>query len=342
MKSLCITDLQILYNSLLMDPDRGAAELQRKVQFDIRYYFCRRGCENIYDMTKSTFALAMNPETGIAYVFKCQDEMQKNHKEANNPIITGFMPQILDNITGSPHKMCPVRSYKNYIGHLNERCQYLWQTPNPAAFKRGDPVWYKNKRVGENKISCYMTELSKDANLSRRYTNHCIRVSGTTNLTRAQFSANQIMAVTGHKSVNSLAMYQWVQSDEKLMMGISLASNLFQTPVVQQPQITTAPLDLQLPAPEYDVKPSTCKEIAIPTNTNEPPQDISFDILDFINDANDEEIVLAATQMEKQYMHNQLQETKQMSIIKKSPKKQQMPVFNNCKIGNININVYHK
>ena len=31
--------------------------LQDKVQFDIRFYFCRRGLENLHDFTKDTFVI---------------------------------------------------------------------------------------------------------------------------------------------------------------------------------------------------------------------------------------------------------------------------------------------
>ena len=75
-----------------MNPALGPKELQNKVQFDIRYYFCRRGSENIYEMAKDTFQLAFDTETKIAYVYKSKDEMTKNHQETNNPIVTGFMP----------------------------------------------------------------------------------------------------------------------------------------------------------------------------------------------------------------------------------------------------------
>ena len=166
----------------------GPHTLQRKVQFDVRYYLCRCGCENIYNMKKDTFALEFNPETGMSYVYKRRDEQQKNHKETNNPIITGFMPQMLDG-NGHPHKLCPVRSYENYINALCEKCEFLWQTPNDAAYERGEPNWYKNMRVGENKLGVFMQEISTFVGLSTKYTNHCVRVTGTTNLTRANFTS---------------------------------------------------------------------------------------------------------------------------------------------------------
>ena len=87
-----------------MDPDAGNKQLQNKVMFDIRYYFCRRGGENMHEMTKKTFELKYDQDTKIAYVEKVQDELTKNHREANNEVVTGFMPQILTD-NGTPHKV---------------------------------------------------------------------------------------------------------------------------------------------------------------------------------------------------------------------------------------------
>ena len=41
-------------NFHILDPEAGPTELQNKVQFDIHYYFARRGREHIYEMTKNT------------------------------------------------------------------------------------------------------------------------------------------------------------------------------------------------------------------------------------------------------------------------------------------------
>ena len=63
-----------------MDPDVGVKELQRKVMFDIRFFMCRHGCENIVGMTKSTFNLCYDQETKISYVKKVEDKL--TNKEA--------------------------------------------------------------------------------------------------------------------------------------------------------------------------------------------------------------------------------------------------------------------
>ena len=78
------------------------------------------------------------------------------------------------------------------------------------------------KKIGSNPLSKFMGYLSKELGLSKMYTNHSIRVTATTFLGRNQFTNKQIMSVTGHRSVNSLAIYQKVSTNEKIRMGLSM------------------------------------------------------------------------------------------------------------------------
>jgi hypothetical protein len=56
-------DRNKLYNSMFLSPTTPNG-LFNKVQFDVRLYFCRRGSENIYNFTKSTFVIETDPQTG--------------------------------------------------------------------------------------------------------------------------------------------------------------------------------------------------------------------------------------------------------------------------------------
>ena len=157
-----------------MDPDGSPRQLQNKVQFNIRYYFCRRGGENIYDMKKNTFELNFDEDTRIAYMKKMADEMTKNHKESDSEVITGIMPQIIN-----PETL--------YLNKLHPDSEYLWQC---SLKKKPDDIlapWYSNERVGHNPLDSFMSKLAKNIQLSQHYTNHCIRVTGATNLIRANF-----------------------------------------------------------------------------------------------------------------------------------------------------------
>ena len=202
-----------LYNSPYMDPTNGPRALQAKVMFDIRFFFARRGAENIKDMKQDTFKVVFEDKLDLIYVKKAKDELTKNHKECNSEIITGYMPEI------KGHKLCPVDSFREYLSHLNPSNDALWQTPikNPKT-----SVWYANSPIGEHTLAEFMKGLSDKTKLSRIYTNHDIRVTGCTVLARATFSDNQIMSVSGHKSCKSLKIYKKVSSNEKLMMGYTL------------------------------------------------------------------------------------------------------------------------
>ena len=52
--------------------------LQHTVQFYLMYFFCRRGQENLYDLTKDHFKVITEPD-GTQYVIQSIDEKDKNH-----------------------------------------------------------------------------------------------------------------------------------------------------------------------------------------------------------------------------------------------------------------------
>lgn len=75
--------------------------LLNKVQFDVRFYFFRRGLENFEKMTKDTFEVKMDQTTGKQYVIKRFDELTKNHRAGDEELVTGVMPETGDS-------SCPV------------------------------------------------------------------------------------------------------------------------------------------------------------------------------------------------------------------------------------------
>ena len=62
-----------------------------------------------------------------------------------------------------------------------------------------------------------------------------MRATGATILSKNMYGAAQIMAVTGHKSVQSLITYQRVDTEEKINMGQTLTENV--TLVPEQPAL---------------------------------------------------------------------------------------------------------
>ena len=319
-------------------------------------------------MTKETFQLCYDPETKFTYVKKVVDEIQKNHQECDNEIITGFMPQMLDT-TGIPHKMYPVRVFENYINNLHPDNKFLWQKLKKYFPKYGIP-WYNNIKVGHNTHEKFMSKLSEDAKLSKRYTNHCVRVTGITSLTRDQFTPKQITSITGHKSVESLAVYQRVKSDEKLMMGMLLTFSLLYPEDVIMTKNCIEPKQVPpLPAPPQKTSMVAMAETvnttpkvdnttslipldnAIvpyqpPKNNETPHFDLMSLLADVENKVPDEDLVLAATQCEEASLALPLKNTTPVSTTNTTVMKRvnnPAPTFTNCtfgSIGTLNIHIH--
>ena len=358
-----------VYNSKWLDPDAGPRELQRKVMFDIRYYFCRRGGENIHDFTVRTFELQYDTTTGITYVKKIVDEMTKNHREKDTELITGFMPQ-LKNPDGSIAKLCPVRSFENYINALDKSVEFMWQRAKNKFPKDKKMPWYIAKQIGHNTHEKFMGELCKKADLSQHYTNHCIRVSGVTNLTRANFTAKQVMSVSGHKSVESLALYQRVHEDEKMMMGLCLTYSLMnpfnarreldanqRAPTPQLPMLppVSHQNSPQTPQPQpLKINPmSTSENAMVPynpipqnntsaTTNNSPKFDLMEILSDTLDEVNDADLVMAASQCEKALVPvtNIMTTSSNTAVMKRN---NPQTTFTNCtfgSIGTLNIHIH--
>lgn len=208
-------DLKTLYASVHLDPNTPAG-LLNKVQFDIRMYFFRRGMENMSKMTKSTFKVMKDPETGLKIVVKVDET--GNQKENDHENSTGIMPECI----GS--HMCPVKSFELYLSKVHPDCDRLWQRPR-EHFYHNDEIWFCRSAVGEKNLAKFMSNLSKMCSLSQTYTNHSIRATGASIL-RNYFEPAQIMAVMGQKSALYLSGYQRISNKEKISMGQAITASL--------------------------------------------------------------------------------------------------------------------
>ncbi|CAG2230190.1 unnamed protein product [Mytilus edulis] len=195
-------DRETLYTSMYLSSTTPTG-LANKVQFDIRLYFAEEELK----------------------ICTAKDELTKNHRESDKELVSGVMPES----PGSVY--CPVASYENYIRRLHPSNDRLWQKPLDSFSTEAD-VWYCNMPLGEKKLSTFMSELSKKCKLSIVYTNHSIRATGATVLSQNMYGSAQIMAVTGHKSVQSLTTYQRVDTNEKIKMGKTISDNLVQRAVI--------------------------------------------------------------------------------------------------------------
>ena len=114
-----------------------------------------------------------------------RDELlTKNHREDDEAEEGGVM-------YATEGVWCTVASFEKYLQHLNPKNEFLFQRPKKEVSSDAI-VWYDNMVVGERSLGDRMKRISKEANLSRIYTNHSIRATAVTILDKSGFEVRHI------------------------------------------------------------------------------------------------------------------------------------------------------
>ena len=185
-------------NNSWADPER----LLQFVWFSPCFHFGRRGREGWRELSKQSFGIKKD-DSGARYVTEIQTEQTKNYQGGSKQKDQAYSDvRMYENST----PLDPVGSFEFYISRLHPSCQALFQTPN-HHFKKAESRWFRNEPLGKNTIAKLMENISSKAELSERYTNHCIRASTITALYPRGVDAKQICAITKHKDGRSLSHY---------------------------------------------------------------------------------------------------------------------------------------
>ena len=283
---------------------------------------------------------------------KCKDELTKNHRGMEN-LVSGFMCE------NPGDRLCPVRSYKMYLDHLEPCNSYMWQTPNTSAKPKNPEIWYTKGNIGKNPLAKFMSDISEKCNLSMISHNHSIRVTGITMLTRMQFSASEIMSVSGHKSVQSLANYQKTCDTQKIQMADGLYQSMTRKenqihvesrpalrPILPKPQpdVTSEKQQKSLPAPSVNTPEKCQPAVQNKENSNKEivpfEADFSdvpdFDLLSVLADINKETSENCEKASSIQNQVDVTTTTTNTNILNNVPKS----FFSNCTIGNIHFHIH--
>ena len=236
-------DLVKLYSDKHTFNTMTPAGLQNKVWFEIMFYLCRRGKENLRGMTKETFAVSTD-SSGRKFIFSKRDEADQNHIHSVMPDDTVDQARIYE-IPGS--SMCPVLSFEKYISKICPENEDLWQRPVNNFTDQVDNWYVQNAPLGKNHLSSMMTKISKLAKLNTNYTNHSVRTTCITLLDDAGFEARHIMGTTGHRSETSIRTHLQRLSDNKkreisetLSSAVGISDLMPRTYSTPSPQVISA------------------------------------------------------------------------------------------------------
>ena len=130
-------------------------------------------------------------------------------------------------------------------------CPSFFQYPSESWEKHPDR-WFDRKPLGKNTLGNMMVTISAKAGLPVVYTNHCIRATAITKLAHAGVQHNEIVSITGHKSVESLRQYVQAPSQTKKQQMSAILhskSEVAATPTVSAASHLPSLLPVLMPTP---------------------------------------------------------------------------------------------
>ncbi|XP_020915719.1 uncharacterized protein LOC110253182 [Exaiptasia diaphana] len=206
--------------------------LLRNVWFHTTLYWCRRGREGQRSLTKSSFTFETDPNNSRRFVTMTHDEASKNHPGG---VVDIRSYEKLARMYETPSITDGYTALKTYLSKLNPSCDALYQYPK-RNWQPNDHVWFENRPLGVNKLANMMKDISREANLSRTYTNHSVRSTAITLWAEAGLTDRQIMAISGHRNESSLRSYHSRPSSNSLQQCSDVLSSAL---TEKQPQTVT-------------------------------------------------------------------------------------------------------
>lgn len=192
---------------------QNPVQLQDEVIFNILLHFGQRGREHLRLLKKSSISLSVDSDDKC-FAYISEGLPSKNRKASMKRSAYEDVKQA--RMYANPKESeenCPLQALKLYLSKLNE-IESLF--PRPLS-KFTDTEWYSAKAVrGKDWLGRFMSMLCQKAGLSKKYTNHCIRVTTVSKLHDSGAKCEDICAVTGHKSETGVKRYIRYKDDKSL------------------------------------------------------------------------------------------------------------------------------
>ena len=246
--------------------------LQMRVFVDIMMHFGRLGREGLRDLKKDSFSV-LRDATGREYVYIAYNEVEKTRSGLDMNVDEHNKKMYAE----PQSEKYPVKLFNLYLSKLNPQYSAFFQRPNPHSERSGR--WYDNMAIGKHSLGQMMDKISEKANLSTKYTNHCLRATTITTLKHVGIAPDDICSVTGHWSTHSIKYYCNEPStadkqkfSKKIHEFMKPATNSdpaakSSSPESRPPRLGSPRSITRAPSP----KPSTSSYV-------EPPEDLTMDI----------------------------------------------------------------
>ena len=166
---LSATDVAKLYSTGTLS-NSNPESLQFKVFFELALTFGRRGRKGWSALKKENFVFIKNQTSGTEFVMLVESPGDPGNKYSQ---LVNTENKAKRMFSSTNNDNCPVNSLKLYLSKLSKREDAFFQRVRKGVDINKSDEWYISK-LGHNSIAAFMKRISRAANLSRIYTNHCI------------------------------------------------------------------------------------------------------------------------------------------------------------------------
>ena len=182
--------------------------------FNCMYFLGLRGRETLRELDKESFSAVELDSEGRRFFRLVGNFNSKNCKGSTSAKeFENARKTRVYECKDRPEE-CPVECYLLFVSKLPEHFS-SGLFPKPSVRPKSTNDWFCEKLpVGKNFLGELMSKLSQKADLSKRYTNHCVRVTTVSVLKEQGYTNDDICHVTGHKNPASVQRYVKKRKDD--------------------------------------------------------------------------------------------------------------------------------
>ena len=163
---------------------------------------------------------------GRNYATMSHDELSKNHPGGLKDVES---TEKEARMYGTKDQGDGYKALKLCLQKVNPKCTAFFQYPKKNSMAL-DAVWYEARPLGINSLAKMMKTISEEARLSKIYTNPSVGATAITLWSNAGISNRHIMAISGHRSEQSLVSYNPRPSTSQLHNCSQVLSRSFSSP----------------------------------------------------------------------------------------------------------------
>ncbi len=218
--------------------------------------FCLRGGQEHRVLALSQLQRLESPDR---YVYKEKSSKNRQGGIAQLKLEHKTVPIFSNSEAGV---RCPVHLIDKYISKLPldaVKKDIFYCRPLPNVPVDETKPWYVATPVGRNQLCQMVSKMCEMAKIKGVKTNHSLRVSGASALFDAGVPERIIQSRTGHRSLESLRVYEHVTDEQNVEVSkiLSGSKKNFQKTSPASPNDTEEPK----PIPEVKTEPEACSSL---------------------------------------------------------------------------------